>query len=92
MWNIRRAITIKKHYLGVIARDDKKNKSLKSVPTKHIIIFSDYKLIEEIVTASYKVAKLTTKKKIPFRVFFSIYVYGSKRFLFISSTTKKSRV
>ena len=67
MWNIRRAISIKKRYLGVIARKEKSNKSLKSVPTKHMIIISNYyRLIEENVKASYKVVKLITKKKIPF--------------------------
>ena len=50
-----------------------------------MIIFSYYKLIKKIVKAKYKVAKLITLKKIPFRpkIFRKTCVGDRKIFLFI---------
>ena len=69
--NIRRAIRIKNRQFGIITRNKKKDKLLKSVLSNHIIVFRNYELTKTIVKAKYKVAKLITEKKI--RLIFQIF-------------------
>ena len=54
-------------------------------------IFSNYKLIKKIVKAKYKVAKLITLKKIPFRFlnFFEELVLAMVKYFYLFLNDKK---
>ena len=87
MWNIKRAIRIKKT-LGVVARNEmnKKTNYVSHFQQSTWLSSCNYRMIRKtIVNASYKVAKVISKKDIPLRIenFLKENIFGKKNCLFL---------